>query len=279
MYVIKHIKDVKIEIQKFTDQKKSIGFVPTMGALHEGHLSLIKRARQENDMVAASIFVNPAQFNNKEDLKNYPRTPDKDIESLKKTGCDLIFIPDDKEIYPEPDMRVFNFGDIDKLMEGKFRPGHFNGVALAVSKLFDIINPHRAYFGEKDYQQLLIVKALVKQLNIPIEIVPCPTIRESDGLAMSSRNRLITEENRKNVPIIYKTLSRAKELSTKMSVPEIKKTVISIINSTPDFMVEYFEIADCNTFFLINDWAETKNAIGCIAVYVSNVRLIDNIKF
>ena len=206
MLVSNLIDETRKFLSVFRKQGKSIGLVPTMGALHEGHLSLIDASLRSNDITVISIFVNPTQFNDRKDFEKYPRDLDKDLELIRLKGCDLVFAPSEEEIYPEKDTRVFDFGTLDKYMEGKYRPGHFNGVAQIVSRLFDIIEPDRAYFGEKDFQQLVIIKNLVQQLNLPVEIVPCPIIRESDGLAMSSRNRLLTPEQRKSASKISKVL-------------------------------------------------------------------------
>ncbi len=254
-----------------------IGFVPTMGALHQGHLSLIERAKAENDIVIASIFVNPIQFNNKEDLQKYPRTLEKDSAMLQNAGCNAIFAPSVAEMYPQPDTTVYDFGMLDKVMEGKFRPGHFNGVAVVVKRLFDIVMPDNAYFGEKDYQQLQIIKAMVAQKNLAVNIIPCPIVREADGLAMSSRNMRLTAEERLIAPFIYKTLSEAKEKAKQFSPSELTTWVLNQIKTQDMLKTEYFEIVDTSTLLPISKWDECENAIGCIAVFLGSVRLIDNI--
>lgn len=256
-----------------------IGFVPTMGALHEGHLSLVDQARGRCDIVIVSIFVNPTQFNDKNDLANYPRTFESDRQLLSTHRCDYLFSPSVEEIYPEPDTRKFDFGLLERVMEGAFRPGHFNGVAQVVSKLFGIVLPDYAFFGRKDFQQLAIIKEMVHQLNLPVEIVPCEIVREDDGLAMSSRNKLLLPEHRLCAPLIYQTLAEAKELSKKQSVAGLKEFVIQKINSIPLLKVEYFEIVDDKTLQPIDNWSDSGIKIGCIAVVAGKIRLIDNIIF
>ena len=269
------------ETQSFVHQCRQnnlkIGFVPTMGALHQGHLSLIEKAKAENDIVIASIFVNPIQFNNKEDLQKYPRTLEKDAAMLQSIGCDAIFAPSETEMYPEPDTTVFDFGMLDKVMEGKFRPGHFNGVAVVVKRLFEIVKPDNAYFGEKDYQQLQIIKAMVAQKNLAVNIIPYPIVREADGLAMSSRNMRLTEEERTIAPFIHKTLSEAKEKAKQLSPSELTTWVLNQIQIQAIMKTEYFEIVDASTLLAITNWNDSEHAIGCIAIFLGNVRLIDNI--
>lgn len=257
----------------------TIGFVPTMGALHKGHISLVEKAVKENDIVVVSIFVNPTQFNDKSDLERYPRNLDADLKLLEKTGCHIVFAPGVDEVYPEPDTRKFNFGSLETVMEGKHRPGHFNGVAQVVSKLFDMVRPNKAYFGLKDFQQLAVIKSMVRQLNLSVEIVPCPIIREKSGLAMSSRNELLTPEERQNAATISETLFQSKELTGKKSVHELKKWVIETINKNPFLTVEYFEIVDDMQLQPVNSWDEKNIKVGCVAVYCGKVRLIDNVVF
>ncbi len=258
-------------------RKGTCGFVPTMGALHEGHLSLVDRCRKECDTVVVSVFVNPTQFNDPNDLKNYPRTAEADIALLEKAGADFAFMPSVEEIYPEKDTRVFDFGLLDKVMEGPSRPGHFNGVAQVVSRLFDIVGCDTAYFGEKDFQQIAIIREMVRQLNYPIRIVPCPIVRNPDGLAMSSRNLLLTPEHRKAAPLIYQTLREEVDLHRAFPVEETKRRVIERINANPLLRVEYFSIVNADTLQDINDWSEAENIRGCIVVHAGTVRLIDNI--
>lgn len=266
-------------IEKLKSEGKKVGFVPTMGALHKGHISLLKACKKNNDVAVVSIFVNPTQFNDKEDLKRYPRTVDQDLISLKNNNCDIAFVPDVEEIYPEEDKRVFNFGYMESVMEGAKRPGHFNGVGQVVSKLFDIVQPHRAYFGMKDFQQIAVIKNMVKQLHSEVEIIPCPIIREDDGLAMSSRNTLLEPDYRKNAPHIYKVLQEATQRTSEMNVKELKTWVVNEINKNPYLEVEYFEIVDDTELHPIHDWKEKKRKIGCVAVYAGKIRLIDNIIF
>ncbi len=277
--VVDKISDLKTMLQGFRSEGKSIGFVPTMGALHKGHVSLVERSVAENDITVVSIFVNPTQFNDKNDLMNYPRMPEKDIAMLEAAGVNVVFMPTESEIYPEPDTRVFDFGMLDKVMEGKFRPGHFNGVAQVVSKLFDIVEPHRAYFGQKDYQQLAIIRAMVRMLGYRIEIVGCPIVREPDGLAMSSRNLLLTPEHRKSAPLIYQTLAEARNKTNEFSVKDVIDWVVNRINSDPNLKVEYFELADADSLLPVQGWDHPNGIVGCIAVWAGNIRLIDNMMF
>jgi pantoate--beta-alanine ligase len=279
MEVFHHRREISQRIASFKKAGKSIGFVPTMGALHAGHISLVQASKRENDITLVSLFVNPTQFNNKEDLARYPRTPDTDLPLLEKEGCDFVFVPDEKEMYPEPDLRVFSFGNLDKVMEGKFRPGHFNGVAQIVTKLFDTINPDRAYFGQKDFQQLTIIRKIVADCPYPVEIVACPIVREADGLAMSSRNMRLSPEERQHAAHISKTLLKAKKTGPSVSPGRLKKAVIETINKDPFLQVEYFEIVDEKTLQPVKSWDQPGIKVGCIAVHAGKVRLIDNITF
>lgn len=256
-----------------------VGFVPTMGALHEGHLSLVEKAASQCDIVVVSIFVNPTQFNDKNDLANYPRTLESDMKLLSKVRCEYIFSPSVEEVYPVPDTRKFEFGTLERVMEGTFRPGHFNGVAQVVSRLFEIILPDKAFFGRKDFQQMAIIKELVRQLNVPIEIVPCDIVREKDGLAMSSRNKLLLPEHRNCAPLIYQTLKEAKEISLTKSIEEVKKFVVNQINANHLLSVEYFDIVNETTLMSVANWSDPGTKVGCIAVYAGKIRLIDNIVF
>ncbi len=273
------IKDLQNALNKYSSQKQSIGFVPTMGALHEGHLSLIRCSKQRDDIIVVSIFVNPTQFNDPKDLERYPRMLDEDIRKLQTVDCDILFAPSEQEMYPEPDTRVFDFGYLDKVYEGKYRPGHFNGVAQIVSKLFDIVKPNRAYFGQKDYQQLLIVKELVRKYmpNSGIEIISCPIIREADGLAMSSRNMLLDPQQRKSAAKISQVLFKAKEMAKAKSPHQIKQMAIEALNADKYLRVEYFDIVDAQTLKPIEDFEQAKKIIAITAVYCGNVRLIDNL--
>jgi pantoate--beta-alanine ligase len=247
-----------------------------MGALHNGHLSLIREAKNENGLVVCSIFVNPIQFNNPDDLRNYPRVLDKDIQKLKDVDCDVLFAPSEQEVFPEPVKETFDFGDLDKVMEGKFRPGHFNGVAVVVKRLFEIIKPTRAYFGLKDYQQLLIIHRMTKEINLPVEIVPCPIIREENGLAMSSRNERLSQSERKQASIIYETLKMVKIRSGFSTIKETHNYVDQQFKKNKNLRLEYFEIVDMYTLKPLQTWTESNTSIACIAVWIGQVRLIDN---
>ena len=255
-----------------------MGFVPTMGALHAGHRSLVERARKECQTVVVSVFVNPTQFNDKTDLRNYPRTPEKDLALLTEAGADIVFMPSVEEIYPEPDTRQFDFGQIDKVMEGATRPGHFNGVAQVVSRLFDIVKPAKAYFGEKDFQQIAVIKAMNSQLGIKVEIVECPIIRDSDGLALSSRNTLLDEAHRKAAPQIYATIKQAAERSKTMTPAELKEWVVAEIERGGLMEVIYFQAVDALSLQEVAAWSESERIQGCIAVQAGAIRLIDNVK-
>lgn len=275
MKVFHSVSDTRQWLTGKKSMGKTIGFVPTMGALHEGHLNLVGRAVRENDISACSIFINPIQFNNPEDLAKYPRTIESDLNLLEKAGCGLVLVPSEKEIYPEPVTKKFDFGALERVMEGAHRPGHFNGVAVVVEKLFDIFGPDRAYFGEKDFQQLRIIQLLVKMENIPVEIVPCPTFRETDGLAMSSRNRRLSGEERVIAPWIYKTLLFARDHAGKIPVMELGR-ICSKMLEDKGFRVDYFEIAEQEGLQPIGTWQEAQGAIACVAAFLGSVRLIDN---
>ena len=266
-------------LENLRKEGKKIGFVPTMGALHEGHLSLVKESKHNSDITVVSIFVNPTQFNDQEDLKRYPRTLDKDIELLKTVDCDIAFAPSVEEIYPEPDTRCFSYAPLDTVMEGAFRPGHFNGVCQIVSKLFDAVQPDRAYFGEKDFQQLAIIREMVRRMNYPLEIVGCPIVREEDGLALSSRNARLSVEEHKNALKISQTLFESRTFATSHTVAETQKFVEDAIAAAPGLRLEYFELVDGNTLQKIANWEDTSYAVGCITVFCGEVRLIDNIKY
>ena len=259
-------------------KREGVGFVPTMGALHAGHRSLVERARRENDTVVVSVFVNPTQFNDKNDLKNYPRTPEADCAILEAAGADIVFMPTVEVIYPEPDTRQFDFGMVDKVMEGATRPGHFNGVAQVVSRLFALVNPARAYFGEKDFQQIAVIKAMVEQLAIDIEIVECAIVRGEDGLALSSRNELLTPEHRAAAPHIYATISQCASKMESMSPAELTEWVVSTIDENPLLKTIYFEAVDARTMQRVEKWSDSERIQGCCAVQAGNIRLIDNIR-
>ena len=277
MFLVKTIKDLQNKLEPYRSFDESIGLVPTMGALHAGHISLVTHALSENTKVVVSIFVNPTQFNDPKDLERYPRNIDADLKLLGKTGCHFVFAPEVDEVYPGPDKRKFNFGELETVMEGKHRPGHFNGVAQVVSKLFEMVNPDRAYFGLKDFQQLAIIKSMVKQLEIKVEIVPCPIVREESGLAMSSRNELLSAEERKNAAAISETLFRAKELGNQKSVEGLAEWIEQNINKNRFLTVEYVAIVDDKKLQPVKNWNEKNTKVACVAAYCGKVRLIDNI--
>lgn len=271
------VSDLKRELA--TVDASGIGFVPTMGALHAGHRSLVEKARRECQTVVVSVFVNPTQFNDKNDLRNYPRTPEADAALLEAAGADYILMPSVEEIYPEPDTRQFDFGVVDKVMEGATRPGHFNGVAQVVSRLFEIVEPAKAYFGEKDFQQIAVIKELVRQMGSPIEIVECPIVRDLDGLALSSRNTLLDEAHRAAAPHIYATLRKAVERKAEFATPaEMVAWVSTEIENNPLLKTIYFEVVDSLSMQSVSEWTNDCDTQGCIAVQCGSVRLIDNIK-
>jgi pantoate--beta-alanine ligase len=279
MELFKTIQELRHVLDSDRNCGHTIGFVPTMGALHQGHLALVERAGRENDKVVVSIFVNPNQFNDPNDLRNYPRNLETDIALLNTVTCNYVFAPSVDEVYPAPDDRIFDFGELETVMEGRFRPGHFNGVAQVVSRLFDMVTPDRAYFGLKDFQQYSIIKSMVKRLSLPIDIVPCDIVRESDGLAMSSRNALLTREHRDAAPNIYRILREALGESEILSPQQVKDSLISKLDSIELLRIEYFEIVDEITLQPINSWDQPGRKVGCIAVFAGPVRLIDNIVF
>ena len=255
-----------------------IGFVPTMGALHEGHLSLVRQAKRENEVVVASIFVNPIQFNNSEDLEKYPRNLEHDLTLLKEVGCTIVFAPAETEIYPEKPTEVYTFGTLETVMEGQFRPGHFNGVAVVVKRLFDLVKPTVAYFGEKDFQQLAIIRALVEQENLAVEIVGCPIIREKDGLAMSSRNTRLSDEDRRIAPQIHKILRDGRDLIDVFPPKQLKSFMEDQLKKIPRTRLEYLEIVNAKTLQPIEQWNDCPRRIACVAIWLGGVRLIDNVK-
>lgn len=271
-----------VDIQRFVEEKHNlglkVGFVPTMGALHEGHLSLINRAKKENDIVVCSVFVNPIQFNNPTDLEKYPRTPEKDIEKLEQAGCDAVFMPSVEEMYPDKVEDHYDFGDLERVMEGACRPGHFNGVAIVVRKLFEIVTPDRAYFGEKDFQQLAIIKKMVQNLNMNLEIVPCTIVRENDGLAMSSRNVRLNEAERAIAPKIFATLNDSITKKDVMSPAEMKEYTLTKYAEIKEFDVEYVEITDETNLKSLESWNECDHARIFVALQLGPVRLIDNVR-
>lgn len=279
MKIVNSIQELKQILAGEKRENKRIGLVPTMGALHAGHLSLVKRCVAENDVCVVSVFVNPTQFNDKHDLETYPRTLEKDCALLETAGCHIVFAPTVEEMYPQPDTRTFDFGTVSNVMEGARRPGHFNGVAQIVSKLFYAVEPDNAYFGEKDFQQIAVIRALVKQLQLPVHIHACPILREADGLALSSRNTRLTPALRQKAPLIARTLKESITFAAGKSVQETIDYVVNTLNSDPDLRVEYYEIVDGNTLESIREWSDTDYAVGCITVYCGEVRLIDNIKY
>lgn len=281
MVIISSINNLKNHLQPFRNEGRKIGFVPTMGALHKGHASLVERCVNENDITVVSIFVNPTQFNDPNDLKNYPRTLEADCQLLNELKVDIVFAPNVEEIYPEPDTRTFSYPPIDSVMEGAKRPGHFNGVCQIVSKLFDWVSPHIAYFGEKDFQQIAVIKAMVKALNIPVEIAPCPIVRECNGLALSSRNTLLSEHEKEAAVNISKILAESIQYAKNHNIESTTDFVINEINKIPELEVEYFQIVDGDSLQCINAWEESKYIVGCATVYCGQkpVRLIDNIKY
>ena len=276
MKVFESVKELRAELDKA--EQSGIGFVPTMGALHAGHRSLVERARRENGTVVVSVFVNPTQFNDKNDLKHYPRTPEADARLLEEAGADFVLMPTVEEIYPQPDTRQFDFGLIDKVMEGATRPGHFNGVAQVVSRLFDIVRPARAYFGEKDFQQIAVIKSMVAQLALPIEIVECAIVRGEDGLALSSRNTLLDAAHRAAAAHIYATLRAAVTQSQEMAPARLKEWVTAEVERNPLLKVIYYQSVDARTLQEVAAWDDSPRIQGCIAVQAGDIRLIDNIR-
>ena len=279
MKVIHTIKDLQAELTVLRAQGKKVGLVPTMGALHVGHASLVKRSVSENGVTVVSVFVNPTQFNDKNDLAKYPRTLDADCRLLEDCGAAFAFAPSVEEMYPQPDTREFSYAPLDTVMEGAFRPGHFNGVCQIVSKLFDAIQPDRAYFGEKDFQQLAIIREMVRQMNYKLEIVGCPIVREEDGLALSSRNERLSAQERENALNISRTLFKSRTFATSHTVSETQKMVEEAIEAAPGLRLEYFEIVDGNTLQKVNSWEDAQYVVGCITVFCGEVRLIDDIKY
>lgn len=276
-------KIVDLQNQLFEDRKNgmTIGLVPTMGALHEGHASLVRQSVKDNDVTVVSVFVNPTQFNDKNDLKNYPRNLDADCQLLETCKADYVFAPEVEEMYPIPDTRTFEFPPVSTVMEGAHRPGHFNGVCQVVSRLFYIVKPHRVYLGEKDWQQIVVIKALVRQLGLDVKIVECPIVRDEDGLARSSRNTLLSPDERAIAPNIFKALKEGVKYAKTHSVAETHDYVINEVNAVKGLEVEYFSIVDGNTLQDVAQWDDSDYIVGCITVYCGKipVRLIDHIKF
>lgn len=279
MLVVDTIEQLRSFLASARAEGKRIGLVPTMGALHEGHASLVERSVAENGVTVVSVFVNPTQFNDKGDLERYPRTLEADCQLLERLGADCVFAPSVEEVYPEPDTRVFDFTPLDKVMEGIYRPGHFNGVAQIVSKLFMYVEPDRAYFGEKDFQQLAIIREMVRQMDFKLEIVGCPIVREQDGLALSSRNALLTEEQRHTALAISKSLFASVEYAKEHTLAETKQMVEEAIAATEGLELEYYEVVDGDTLQPVSSWDDAAYIVGCITVYCGKVRLIDNIRY
>lgn len=280
MKVIRTVEELKSVVGALKAEGKSVGLVPTMGALHDGHVSLMEKARGDNDVVVVSVFVNPTQFNNPDDLRTYPRTEEADCARMRDAGVDIAFIPSVEEIYPEPDNRVFDLGKVAEVMEGAMRPGHFNGVAQIVSKLFRMVEPTRAYFGEKDFQQIAVIRRMVEIEGFKnLEIVDCPIKREADGLALSSRNVRLTLHQREIAPNIHRIMVESLDKARDCSVEEVKRSVIDAVNAYPEMDVEYYEIVNAADMQPITDWSQATQAVGCITVYLGDVRLIDNIKY
>ncbi len=280
MKVLRTVGELRQAMESHRNAGQTIGLVPTMGALHAGHLSLMERSCRDNDITVASIFVNPTQFNNATDLKTYPRTEEKDCALLEKAGVDYAFVPSVEEIYPEPDTRVFDLGAVAEVMEGAMRPGHFNGVAQIVSRLFSYVNPTRAYFGEKDFQQIAVIRRMAQLEGFDFEIIACPIVREADGLALSSRNVRLTPEQRKIAPAIHRTLARSLDMTRDKSVGEVKQWVKEEIDRQPFMTTEYYEIVNPLTMQPTDSWMTSDGpAVGCVTVYCGDVRLIDNITY
>ncbi|MCH5235057.1 MAG: pantoate--beta-alanine ligase [Muribaculaceae bacterium] len=281
MKIIRTLYDMTEYRVRQRDRGASVGFVPTMGALHEGHMSLVNKAVKENEVVVVSLFVNPIQFNNADDFDKYPRTEEEDFKLLAAAGVDAVFAPTAKEMYPDDNKncKEYNLGGVAEVMEGKYRPGHFQGVARVLDILFRLVNPHRAYFGEKDFQQIAVVRNLIKSEGLDVEIVACPIKRSPDGLALSSRNARLDEEQRKLAPEIYATLKYSVEYSQDHSVRATHDTVVERIDAIPGMRVEYFEIVDARTLQPVEEWEESNWIVGCITVFCGDVRLIDNIAY
>ncbi len=281
MKVLHTIQDLKAELKAYRNEGKSVGLVPTMGALHAGHASLVERSVRENDVTVVSVFVNPTQFNDKNDLAKYPRTLEKDCELLEEKGATIAFAPSVEEVYPEPDTRVFSYPPTDEVMEGGFRPGHFNGVCQVVSKLFMMVEPDRAYFGEKDFQQIAVIKRMVEDQKFPLEICPCPIVREESGLALSSRNSLLTPEEKEIAVNISKTLFASLEYAKNHSLEETKQWVVDTLNGIDGLEVQYYEIVDGTSLASLKEWEDSNDVVGCITVFCGQipVRLIDNIRY
>ena len=281
MKLIHTIGDLRQALAEARAKGEKIGLVPTMGALHAGHASLVRRSVEENGLTVVSVFLNPTQFNDKKDLERYPRTLEADCALLEQVGADIVFAPSVEEMYPEPDTRRFSYPPVDTVMEGAFRPGHFNGVCQIVSKLFAAVEPDRAYFGEKDFQQIAVVRAMVKDLGFGVEIVPCLVVREESGLAMSSRNTLLTDEERAGAANIYAVLSKSRNFASTHTLAETRRYVVDALNAIVGLEVEYYSIVDGDTLQELAHWADSDNIVGCITVFCGSkpIRLIDHIRY
>ena len=279
MEVINNISQLRKSLALHRSKGQTIGLVPTMGALHEGHASLVRRSVKENDVTVVSVFLNPTQFNDPKDLERYPRTLDADCQLLEECGADIVFAPSVMEIYPEPDTRQFSYPPTDSVMEGAMRPGHFNGVCQIVSKLFSYVEPDRAYFGEKDYQQIAVIRRMVEDLGFKLQIVPCPVVRQDDGLALSSRNTLLTKRERVTAANIYRILNESRSLG--LTVQQTHDYVVDEINKIPGLEVQYFSIVDGDSLADVNSWDDAQSIVGCITVFCGSkpIRLIDHIRY
>ena len=281
MKLIHTIEDLQRNLTEARAKGEKIGLVPTMGALHEGHASLVRRCVAENDVTVVSVFLNPTQFNDKKDLEKYPRTLDADCALLESVGADFVFAPSVEEMYPEPDSRKFSYPPVDTVMEGAFRPGHFNGVCQIVSKLFAIVEPDRAYFGEKDFQQIAVIRAMVEDLHLKVEIVPCPVVREKSGLAMSSRNTLLTDGEKTVAAHIFGILSKSKNFATNHTLKETRQDVVDSLNAIVGLEVQYFAIVDGGSLQELDSWSDSDDIVGCITVFCGSqpIRLIDHVRY
>lgn len=281
MKVVNKISELKDLLNQYRKENKTIGLVPTMGALHEGHASLVDRSATENDVTVVSIFLNPTQFNDKKDLERYPRTLEADCALLEEHGCTIVFAPSVEEIYPEPDTRQFSYPPTDSVMEGAMRPGHFNGVCQIVSKLFSYVEADRAYFGEKDYQQIAVIRRMKEDLGFNVEIVPCPVIREENGLARSSRNTLLTKEEHTLAANIYRVMKQSLPMTSTHTVAEVHDYVVNTLNAIDGLEVEYYSIVDGLTLADVNSWTDAESIVGCITVFCGHtpIRLIDHIRY
>lgn len=281
MQIIETVSELLTYVENGKRKGLKTGLVPTMGALHEGHLSLVRKSVKENDATIVSLFVNPTQFNNPEDLATYPRQEEEDFKLLARENADVVFAPKVSEIYPDDSYKnkEYRLGNVAEVMEGKFRPGHFQGVAMIVNRLFQLCRPTRAYFGMKDFQQIAVIREMIKSEGIDVEIVPCPIVREESGLALSSRNQLLTEHQKKEAASIHKVLKQSLEFAKSLSVEETRHRVITEIEKSPELKVEYFEIVDGKTLIPIEEWEESQFIVGCVTVYAGKVRLIDNIQY